>query len=503
MLELILTCDLGTTSCKTTLFTTDGKVKCQANREYKTYYPQAGWAEQDADEWWETAAFTIKECVERLDADFNILSIALSSQRETFVPVDRSGKPLGRAISWMDIRSTEQTLELSNHFGKKYLHSSTGMIPNPTFSATKIFWIKQNNPEILNNAHKLLQPRDYLYYKLTGKYITDYSLASRTMMLDMRSRKWNRDIMDYIGMDQSIMPDIYCSHETPGAITNEVASMLRLNKGIPVVIGGGDRCCEALGSGIQGKSAMESTATAGNISFVADKIPDNINDKILCTSHVIENKYLMEQGLSTTGSILRWFRDNIYSKEEQTNNLSYKEIDAEIQKSPIGANKLLLLPFFMGARSTRYNPYAKGTLFGLDLSHKRGDIGRSIMEGVAFEVRACIDILSGMGMDVSDVVLMGGGSKAAVWNSIKADIYNKTIRIPEITEASSFGAFILGGYAIGLFKNPEESARELNKVVKEFIPVMENNEKYMKYYEIYNELYTSVEPLFEKLKNIK
>lgn len=503
MLKLILTCDLGTTSCKATLFTTEGEIKSQANKEYETYYPQVGWAEQDADEWWGTAASAVRECIEKLGEECEILCISLSSQRETFAPVDKSGKPLCRAISWLDKRNTAQTMEMIEHFGRKYLQNTTGMIPYPNFTSTKLLWMKQNTPDILKQTFKILQPRDYIYYKLTGKYITDYSLASRTMMLNTRDRKWNAEIMDYVGVNESIMPDIYCSHETPGAVSPEASGTLNIKAGTPVAVGGGDRCCEALGSGIHGNSAMESTATAGNFSLVVDKFPDNLNDKVLCTSHVVENKYLMEQGLTTTGSVFRWFRDNVYYSENDTRDkLSYDDINAEIQKSPIGSNKLLLLPFFMGARSTRFNPYAKGTLFGLDLSHKRGDIGRSIMEGVAFEVRACIDILSSMGMNISEVILMGGGAKADVWNSIKADVYNRVIRVPKVTEASSFGAFLLGGYAIGLFDDMEESAVKINCAVKEFRPVKENNELYMKYYELYNELYSSLEDLFEKLENI-
>jgi len=500
MLSLILTCDLGTTSCKTTLFTSDGEIKNQSNVEYKTYYPKVGWAEQDADDWWGTAAKTIRECVEKLDENYEILCISLSSQRETFVPVDRHGRPLARAISWLDRRNTAQTEELIDHFGRSYLHNTTGMIPYPNFTSTKLLWMKQNALDILKQTYKILQPRDYIYYKLTGKYITDYSLASRTMMLNMRDGKWDKEIMDYVGVKESLMPDIYYSHESPGVVSEEASTILGIKAGIPVVVGGGDRCCEALGSGITGTSVMESTATAGNISYVTDKLPYNINEKILCTSHVIKNKWLMEQGLTTTGSVLRWFRDNIYYGGNDTP--SYSSIDREIEESPIGSNKLLMLPFFMGARSSRFNPYAKGTLFGLDLSHKRGDIGRSIMEGVAFEVKACIDILTSMGMNVSDVVLMGGGAKADVWNSIKADVYNMAIKVPKITEASSFGAFLLGCYSVGIFRDAEESACKLNYIVKEFKPVKENSEIYMKYYEIYNELYSAVEGLFKKLDDI-
>lgn len=503
MLKLILTCDLGTTSCKATSFTIDGKIVSQVIEEYKISYPQVGWAEQDADDWWGAASKTIKECVEKIEDKYDLLCVSLSSQRETFVPVDCNGKPLSKAISWLDKRNTMQTEEMIDYFGRKYLQNTTGMIPYPNFTSTKLLWMKQNTPNILKQTFKILQPRDYIYYKLTGKYITDYSLASRTMMLNMRDRKWNKEIMDYVGVEQSMMPDIYCSYETPGNISSEAAALLGIKSGIPVVVGGGDRCCEALGAGIHGDSVMESTATAGNISFVTDKIPDNINDKIICTSHVIDDKWLMEQGLTTTGSILKWFRDNIYCSNSNTSvKNSYAEIDLEIEKSPIGSNKLLLLPFFMGARSSRFNPLAKGTLFGLDLSHKRGDIGRSIMEGVAFEVKTCIDILEDMGMNISDVILMGGGAKADIWNSIKANVYNRVVKVPKITEASSFGAFLLGGYGIGIFKDLEESACRINCTQKEFSPNDKDNKIYMKYYKLYNELYSSVEDLYKKLDSI-
>lgn len=497
MLELILTLDIGTTSCKTTLFNLNGKIKCQTSKEYKTYFPKDGWAEQDADDWWRAVVDTTRICVQNIGEEFKICAISLSSQRETFVPVDKSGKPIYRAVLWMDRRNTSQVNEMENVFGRKYLHDKTGMTLYPNFTSTKLLWFKQNEPEILSSTYKILQPRDYIYLKLTGKYATDYSLASRTMMFDMRDRVWIKEIMDYVGANEFMLPEVYQSYEAPGKTLDEVSDILNINRSIPVVLGGGDRCCEALGSGIQGKSAMESTATAGNFSYVAENIPEDLNYKLICTQHVVENKWLMEQGMNTTGSVLKWLRDNIYGP-----GYNYEMIDEEIKKSPIGSNKLLLLPFFMGARSTRFNQYAKGTLFGLSLSHSKGDIGRSIMEGVAFEVRACIDVLHSSGLDVSDVTLMGGGSKADIWNKIKADVYNKTIKIPQVTEASSFGAFLLGGYSIGLFKDPEAAAKNLNPIVKEFHPSNENNQLYMKYYEIYNDLYNSVDHLFKKLDEI-
>jgi Sugar (pentulose and hexulose) kinases len=503
MQEIILTCDLGTTSCKSTLFTTEGKIKSQFSKEYNTYYPQNGWAEQDAEEWWDTVVQTVKLCTSSAGADCRVIAISLSSQRETFVPLDRYGKPLCRAIPWLDGRNTEQVKKIEDHFGRDYIHQTTGMVPYPNFTAGKLLWMKENKPDILKNTYKILQPRDYIYYRLTGIYATDYSLAARTMMFNIRNKQWSEEIMDFVGVKESMMPATYPSHEFPGAVLDEVSKLLDITEGIPVILGGGDRCCEALGSGISGMSAMESTATAGNLSYVADVLPDNINDKMFCTPHIIEGKWLMEQGITTTGSVLRWFRDNIYnSRYDKGTNLSYDDINEDIKKSPIGSNKLVLLPFFMGARSTRFNPLAKGALFGLSLSHNRGDIGRSIMEGVAFEVRACLDVLYSSGFDVSDIVLMGGGSKADVWNSIKADVYNRAIRIPEITEASSFGAFILAGYSLKLFNNPQESAVKLNKTVKEYYPDMDNNKLYMKYYDIYNKLYNDVEPLYRELNNI-
>lgn len=497
MLELILTYDLGTTSCKTTLFTLEGRIKYQTSKEYKTYFPKDGWAEQDAEDWWRAVVDTTRTCVQKVNEEFKICAISLSSQRETFVPVDSQGKPIYRAVLWMDRRNTSQVCEMENVFGRKYLHDTTGMILFPNFTSTKLLWFKQHEPAVLNSTYKILQPRDYIYLKLTGMYATDYSLASRTMMLGLKDKKWVKEIMDYVGVNESMLPEIYQSHEAPGKILNEISNILNINRDVPVVLGGGDRCCEALGSGVKGREAMESTATAGNVSFVSDTLPEELNEKIVCTLHAVKNKWLMEQGLNTTGSLLKWLRDSIYGP-----GFDYEMMDDEIVKSPIGSNKLLMLPFFMGAKSTRFNQYARGTLFGLSLSHSRGDIGRSIMEGVAFENRACIDVLCSSGMDVSDITLMGGGSKADIWNQIKADVYNKIIRIPQTTEASSFGAFVLGGYSIGLFKDPEEAARNLNPAVKEFHPCREHNELYMKYYNIYNELYNSVEPLFKELDEI-
>lgn len=497
MLELILTIDIGTTSCKTTMFTLNGRIRYQTSKEYKTYFPKDGWAEQDAEDWWMAVIDTTTDCVQNIKEDFRVCAISLSSQRETFVPVDKNGRPISRAVLWMDRRNTSQVSEMMDTFGRENLHEKTGMIPYPNFTSTKLLWFKQNHPEVLNSTYKLLQPRDYIYLRLTGKYATDYSLASRTLMFGMRDRVWIKEIMDYVGVNESMLPEVYGSHEAPGKTLNEVSDILGINRGIPVVLGGGDRCCEALGSGIQGNEAMESTATAGNLSYVTDTLPENLGEKIICTQHVIGNKWLMEQGMNTTGSILKWLRDNVYGPD-----YDYDMIDDEIMKSPIGSNKLILLPFFMGARSTRFNQYARGTMFGLSLSHSRGDIGRSIMEGVAFEVKACIDVLRSSGMDVSSITLMGGGSRADIWNEIKADVYNRTIRIPQVTEASSFGAFLLGGYSIGLFKDPEEAARRLNPTVKEFQASPQNNETYMKYYKLYNELYDSIDPLFRKLDEI-
>ena len=347
-LELILTYDIGTTACKSVLFGLDGTVVAMAEQEYPTRHPDPMWAEQDPDDWWNAVVSTTRFLMKGRE-DAAIIGIGLSSQRETIVPVDRQGNKLADAILWMDRRTAKEAQDLASHFGRENLHRVTGMIPDATFSATKLWWLNKNHPDIVRRAHCFLQPKEYVCLKLTGQFTTDYSLASRTMMLDTRRLCWFDDIFDVIGISKDQMPPIYHSDEVVGTVTPEAARLLSIDPGVPVVAGGGDRQCEALGAGIFGDRAMESTGTTSNISCASDHVLEDLDIRVVCSVHTIRGHWLIEQGLTTSGSILRWFRDT-FCQEEAAEAASrgvsaYSIIDRQITETPPGSKKLVMLRF--------------------------------------------------------------------------------------------------------------------------------------------------------------
>jgi xylulokinase len=504
-MEGILTFDLGTTACKTTLFNLEGDVIAQAEQEYPLYHPQPMWAEQEADDWWDAAVATCRQIL--AERDVKIQGIGLSSQRETMVPLDSQGRPLSRAIVWMDRRAAGEAEELAREVGREQLHQRTGMIPDSTFSATKLFWWYRNAKEIIDQAMTFLQPKEYLAYRLTGAIATEPSLASRTMLYDIREGRWCSDLVSLVGLKEEQLPKLVASTDVVGKLTGEAASALGLPQGVPVVAGGGDRQCEALGSGISGELAMESTGTTSNLSFATTRLPEKLDPRVVSSCHALPGQWLIEQGLTTTGSILRWFRDNFAGAERivagELGASSYDLISQEAAGAKPGSDKLLLLPFFMGAKATRWNPAARGALFGLTLDHGRKELARAIMEGVAYELRACLDVLEGMKMLPEQIVLMGGGSKGELWNQIKANVTGFSVGLPKQTEAASLGAFILAGAGIGLFPDPGATSRTLNPVVRKFEVNQGDKTVYDSLYPLYNRLYEVTEEITHKLAEVE
>lgn len=504
----IITYDIGTTACKAVVFGVEGQVLAQAEHEYPVYYPRPLWAEHDPEHWWEAVLLTTHRLREMLDARWDTLdfaAIGLSSQRETVVPVARDGTELGRAILWLDRRSSGQADELVRVFGRERLHQKTGMIPDATFTATKLLWLRQNEPDIFRDAGCFLQPKEFICFKLTGERATEPSLASRTMMLDIRTLSWWDEIFDYLGLRPSKFPPILRSDQAVGGLLPDAARLLGLPPGIPVAAGGGDRQCEALGASIFGGRAMESTGTTSNVSYASPEVPERLDPRALCSCHVVQGMWLLEQGLTTTGAILRWFRDqfcaDLSAQGLESGTSAYELISRQAGESPPGAKGLLLHPFFMGAKSTRWNPRARGVLFGLTLNHTRGDVARAIMEGVAYEIRACFDVLKGMGVMPAEVILMGGGARARVWNQIKSDVTGMAFSVPRVTDAASLGAMILAGTACGALGNPADASRRLNPILEHYSPVRDRSERYAQLFETYQELYEAVEPLFGRVDN--
>jgi xylulokinase len=494
MPDAILSLDLGTTACKAVVFGLDGSLLGEAVQEYPTHHPVPGAAEQEADDWWAAAAGVGRLAVSKAGAA-TVIAIGLSSQRETIVPVDGAGRPLRRAITWLDRRAQPQAEQMAAAFGAEALHARTGMLPEATFSAAKIRWLQEHEPESLQRAAYLLQPKDCLLMRLTGAPALDPSLASRTLLWGLRDG-WLADLVEWTGARPEQFPPVVPSGAAAGRLTPEAAAALGVRPGIPVAAGAGDRCCEALGAGVRpGGRGMLSTGTATNVSGAVDRLPDPLLSGILYTRHAVADQWLAEQGIGTGGSVLKWLRDTFGAD-------GYEELEQAAAASPPGANGLILLPFFMGVRATRWNPAARGVWFGLSLGSSRGDLARSAMEGVACEVRACLEHLRRTGTAPAELVILGGGAGSELWCSIKADLTGLPVLVPRVPQAASLGAMLLAGQAAGCWSDPALRAVELNPPVRRLEPQPRLQRQYDRVYALYNRLYEAAAPLYSELASL-
>jgi xylulokinase len=490
--EAILTFDVGTSACKVCVWDTRGTLLAAADEAYPIHHPKPDWAEQDPEDWWRASLAAAKRCLENQEPG-RLAVIGLSSQREGIVPIGRDGTPLGPCIIWMDRRCRDQAARLGQEFGVEFLHRQTGIPPDPNYSACKLLWLREHQPELLDRAVVLLQPRDYIYYRLTGAYATDFTLASRTMMLDTRRQTWWPDIFQRLGIRQDQFPPMYQSSEAPHPLSEPAAEALGLPSGIPVSLGAGDRACEGVGAGVFGGRVMVSTGTATNIAMAIEKLPEDLG-RVPCSVHAVPGRWLLELGITTSASVLRWFRELLHLPPEEVATL-----EREAAMSPPGARGLLLFPFFMGARSVRWNADARGVLLGLGLGHTRGDIVRAIMEGVGYEARACLEGLRSLGIPPSEVVVMGGGARSDLWIQIKAAVLGVPILRPRHTEAASLGAALLAARAVNLVDDLDAAAREWNPIQAVVAPNTEAARFYRGRCNLFEDVYRALVPIFPRL----
>ncbi len=489
--EHILTLDLGTTACKASLFAMDGSVAAQTSVQYPTLHPEPGAAEQDPSAWWDAAARGCAALPQ--EARRRVVAVGLSSHRGGVVPMDADLRPLGRCLIWMDRRSAGEIEAFVRTFGRERVHEITGLVPDTEFTAGKILWLRANAPDVFRAARLYLQPRDYLYLCLTGHPATDYTLASRTMMLDVVRRTWWPEAFAYVGITPDAFPPVYASTAAPHRVAASAAAALGIPSGVPVALGAGDRPCEVLGAGAVGGRVMVSTGTTTNVSAASPGVPAARDPRVMCSLHAVDGAFLLEQGMSASGSILRWLRDTLLG-----GTLDYPRLDALAQAVPAGADDLVFLPFMMGARATRWDPDARGTWFGLRETHGLGDLARSIMEGVACEVRACVALLEGMGLSPREVVAVGDGARSALWDQIIADVLGRPVGVPRQTDAASLGAMLLAAASLGRVGAVEDAARASNPVGQTYAPDPEAGARYAVLYDVYNRLYEALSPVFHE-----
>ena len=478
----VVALDLGTTGCRTFIFDLSGSILASDYQECESIYPAPSHVEQDANIWWESIKRTIERAVKKSGIDkTEIVSLSVTNQRETIVPVDKEGNPLHNALVWQDRRTTKEVEYIKKKIGVDKIYRTTGLTIDPYFSATKILWFKNNKPEIYNQTHKFLLVSDFILHKLTGHFVTDHSNASRTMLFDINKLKYSEDIASELEIDLDKMPEPMESGVDIGEI---VSNETDFDKKTLVITGAGDQQSAALGVGVV--SPGEIKCTTGTGSFILAFLEEPKFDpekRVLCSCHAVPGKWVQEASIFTSGAVLRWFRDQIAvgecQKAEELGQDPYELMISEAEKSPVGSNGLLFIPHLVGAGAPHWNPYAKGILFGLSLGHQRKDLYRAVLEGVAYEVKKNILVFKSLGIEPKELKITGGGSRSDLWNQIYADVLGISCVRNVNEEATSLGAAILAAYGAGLFPDITKAAENICKIDKRWAP----NENYYEFYD--------------------
>lgn len=501
--------DLGTTGVKVVVVDEDGKVISRANEEYPLIVPRPGWSEQDSGEWWRASVRAIRNAARaaRLEPK-DIGSVGLTGQMHGLVLLDESGSVLRKPILWNDQRTVEQCSWITTRLGgeKEAIRLTCNPVL-PGFTAPKLIWVRQNEPSVYSKGRKVLLPKDFVRFKLTGKYATEVSDASGTSLFDVRKREWSDEVLDALEIPHDMMPEVHESTVPSGEVSDEGARLTGLEEGTPVVGGGGDQAAGAVGNGIVKEGIVSATiGTSGVVFAHTDRVRVDPQGRLHTFCHAVPGKWHVMGVMLSAGGSLRWFRDNLGSPEiEEARSRSmdpYELLSTEASGVPAGSEGLVFLPYLSGERTPHKDPDARGVFFGLSLRTTKGHMVRSIMEGVAFGMRDSLEIMKEMNIPIRQARASGGGARSALWRQIQADVYNVELHRMEAEEGPAFGAALLAEVGIGTHESVEEACDRAVRTGEGVRPKPENVGLYDSYYAVYKGLYRSLRSNFKDLARL-
>lgn len=484
-MAIYLAVDLGTTGCRSILFDNKLEVLSSSYEEYPLITPREKWTEQDAELWWSLTLKTAEDAIARSGISAKeIRAISVSSQGITVVPVDENIKPLSNAISWLDVRAEDETAAVAERISGDEIFLITGKPLSATYTLPKLLWIKNNLPEIYEKAYKFLMPMDFLIAKFTGDPVTDHSMASGTLMYDIKAMRWSERILGLFGIEESKLPKIAFAGESAGRVLPEVASRLGLSEDCTVAVGAQDQKCAALGAGLAEGVMTISLGTAAAITKRWSEAKTEINNGIGWCGYAERGAFVTEGVIGTAGTCLRWVRDVFFKNE------SYTTVDKEALEARDRGSSLIFHPYMNGPTSPELYPESTGNLYGVNLATERGDVALAVMEGIAFQMRAILEAMEAYG-SVHTLILFGGGAKSDLWCRIIADVTGMRISVTKTPEAAGAGAAILSSRAVG----DDLSTLEIVKTYEPSALKETYEEKYKKYKAIEIKLWSKGERL--------
>ena len=498
MKRYILAHDLGTSGNKATLFDEDGNFIKSAVYSYKMHTSDNNAVEQNAEDWWQAVCETSRQLAAKVGKE-NIAAMSFSGQMMGCLCVDKSGRSLYNSLIWADMRSTEQADYIKAHMSDEQFYKITGHRISASYSLTKLMWIRDNMPDIYEKTYKVLNAKDYIILKLTGNFVTEPSDASSTCLFDISTFEWSDEILSISCIDQNKLPQIIGSDTVAGVITSKAAEETGLSTNTKVICGGGDGCCAAVGSGVVKEGVANCCLGTSSWISLASKSPIySPNMETFNFAHIVPGYILPCGTMQTGGGALGWAVETIYGINCEKNK-TYQEMQNEVKNAVPGANKLVFLPYLIGERSPRWNSKAKGAFLGLTIGHSRGDIMRSVMEGVGYNLDVILNSFKSCGADIEDLIMIGGGARNKIWQKILCDIFGIPVKVPDyLEEATSMGAAVTAGVGAGIFED-FNAIEKFIKIKEVNLPNQENKKVYSEMKKIFNDAYYALKPIFEEL----
>lgn len=482
--------DLGTSSVKLVLMDETGKIHGTTSREYPLFFPHPGWSEQKPEDWYTEAITGLKELLKDVDKS-QVAGISFGGQMHGLVILDENDNVIRPAILWNDGRTQKQVDYLNNEIGKETLSKYTANIAFAGFTAPKILWVKENEPENFKKIKKIMLPKDYLAYKLSGTFCTDYSDASGMLLLDVQNRKWSKEMCDICGITEDMLPQLFDSFEKVGTLKAELATELGLKDSVVIAAGAGDNAAAAVGTGTVGNNKCNiSLGTSGTIFMSSDSFAVDSNNALHSFDHADGHFHLMGCMLSAA-SCNKWWNDEILKTKD------YAAEQKGIEK--LGENHVFFLPYLMGERSPWNNPNARATFTGITMDTTREDMTQAVLEGVAFATRDMYEVAKSIGVAPKRTMICGGGAKSPLWRKMIANILNVEVDVPACEEGPGMGGAMLAMVACGAYKTVEDAAAAIVKVDKTEKPDPELVKKYEARYQQFKTIYPALAETFDKI----
>jgi xylulokinase len=509
MMAYLMGIDVGTTGTKTLLIDEEGVIVASAVAEYPMYTPRPQWAEQDPEDWWQATIRSVRQVLNASGiAPREITGIGLTGQMHGMVMLDAQGQVLRRCIMWNDQRTASQCEWIMNTIGRERFLELTLNPALPGFTAPKIIWTRENEPEVYAQAAMVLLPKDYIRYRLTGVYATEVSDASGTVLLDVSRRRWSAEVLAELGIPAEWMPECVESPATTGRISAEAAELTGLAAGTPVVGGGGDQAASAVGTGVVEPGLVSVTLGTSGVVFAYTEEPSRDPMGRLHTfCHAVPGKWHVMGVTLSAGGSFRWFRDALGLAEKNIARLTgvdpYVVLTAEAEQAPAGCEGLFFLPYLTGERTPYADANARGGFIGLTVRHDKRHMVRAVLEGVGYSLRDSIELFRDLAIPIQQVRAVGGGARSAAWRQILADIFGTELVTINVTDSTAYGAALLAGVGSGVYASVPEACAQTIRIVDRTDPTPASEKVYDEAYPIYRSLYHALKPAYDAVAAIE